>query len=238
MPELSVIIPVFNEIDNIEPLTTEIIQVLGSDSDRIEIVFVDDGSSDGTLDKIREMSERYPLVRWISFDRNYGQTAALDAGLRAARGRYLVTMDGDLQSDPSDIPGLMKGLESADLVCGYRRKRHDSFIRKISSRIANGVRNRATGDTIIDVGCTLRVMRRECIENLKLYEGMHRFFPTLVKYEGYSVIQVPVNHRPRLHGKAKYNISNRLFRAVLDLFAVVWMKWRRLRYVIKERKEP
>jgi glycosyltransferase involved in cell wall biosynthesis len=234
-PLISVIIPVYNEADNIEPTVREITDTLGADPEYLEILFVDDGSSDGTLERIREAAEKHPVVRWISFDRNYGQTAAFDAGLRAGRGKYLATMDGDLQNDPADLPLLLKSLDTADLVCGYRKRRSDTIILKISSRIANGVRNWATGDTIIDVGCSLRVMRRECIEKVKLYEGMHRFFPTLVKMEGFRVIQIPVNHRVRMHGRTKYNITNRLFKALCDLFAVLWMQRRHLIYVIREK---
>jgi dolichol-phosphate mannosyltransferase len=234
-PNLSLIIPVYNEEENIEPLVGEITAILGEDPETLEIVFVDDGSRDGTLERIRALGEKHPVVRWISFDRNYGQTAAFDAGLRAGRGNYLATMDGDLQNDPADIPFLMKGLNTADMACGYRRRRSDSLVRRLSSRIANGVRNWATGDDIIDVGCSLRIMRRECIEKVKLYEGMHRFFPTLVKMEGFRVIQLPVNHRGRVHGRAKYTIGNRLFKAIFDLFAVLWMQRRHLNYTIREQ---
>jgi dolichol-phosphate mannosyltransferase len=233
--ELSIIIPVYNEMENIAQTVAEITAAMGDDPDRLEILFVDDGSTDDTLDRVKDAAKEIPVVHWLSFDRNYGQTAAFDAGLRAARGRFLATMDGDLQNDPSDIPELMRHFDSADLVCGYRRRRNDSMVRRISSRIANGVRNWATGDDIIDVGCSLRIMRRECMERLTLFEGLHRFFPTLIKMEGFRVIQVPVNDRPRIRGRTKYNITNRLFKSLADLFAVLWIQRRRLRYRIRDQ---
>ncbi|MFA6473069.1 MAG: glycosyltransferase family 2 protein [Candidatus Latescibacterota bacterium] len=234
-PELSVIIPVYNEAENIDQTVEEITSTLGNDPDRLEILFVDDGSTDDTLHRVQAAAEQFPVVHWLSFDGNYGQASAFDAGLHAAHGRFLATMDGDLQNDPLDIPELMRHFYSADLVCGYRRRRNDSLVRKISSRIANGVRNWATGDDIIDVGCSLRIMRRECVERLTLFEGLHRFFPTLIKMEGFRVVQVPVNHRPRIRGHTKYNISNRLFKSLADLFAILWMQRRRLRYRIRDQ---
>jgi len=155
--------------------------------------------------------------------------------LREARGEILVMMDGDLQNDPKDIPVLIDGLKTADMVGGFRVNRKDNIIRLVSSRIANSVRNWATHEDIVDVGCSLRVMKRECIEKVKLFEGMHRFFPTLVKLEGFKAAQLPVNHRPRKYGKPKYGISNRLFKALTDLFAVIWMQHRYLNYKIEER---
>lgn len=235
-PRFSIIIPVKNEEDNIAPLVDEIISVLGTNLQKLEIIFVDDGSEDDTLSRIKQKAKEVSVVRWISFDRNYGQTAAFDAGLKAARGELLVTMDGDLQNDPADIPMLEKNIDAADMVCGYRKKRHDNIIRRLSSKIANGVRNWITHENIIDVGCSLKMMRKECLENVKLLEGMHRFLPTLVKMEGYQVIQVPVNHRPRKFGKTKYGISNRLFKGLMDLFMVRWMQRRHLHYVNKEKK--
>jgi len=235
MPKVSIIIPVKDEEDNIVPLADEITEVLGSDPSDIEILFVDDGSTDKTLERIKQKAEILPTVHWISFDKNHGQTAAFDAGLRQARGKILVMMDGDLQNDPRDIPRLIEGLDSADMVGGFRVKRQDSVVRLISSKIANTVRNWVTHEDIIDVGCSLRAMKRECIERVKLFEGMHRFFPTLIKLEGFSTAQIPVNHRPRRYGRAKYGISNRMFKALMDLFAVVWMQHRHLNYVIRER---
>ncbi|HKK21718.1 MAG TPA: glycosyltransferase family 2 protein [candidate division Zixibacteria bacterium] len=234
-PKYSIVIPVKDEIDNIAPMVKEITEALGNQSNQVEVIFVDDGSSDGTLDEIKRVAKEFPVVRYLSFERNAGQTAAFDAGLRAAEGELLVMIDGDLQNDPADIPKMAGRIGEADIVCGYRATRKDSIVRKISSKIANGVRNKITNEDIIDVGCSLKVMRRECIEQVKLYNGMHRFFPTLVKLNGFKMVQVPVNHRPRQHGRTKYGISNRLWKGIADLFAVRWMQRRYLKYRIKER---
>lgn len=236
VPELSIVIPVKDEAANISPLVTEILGIPGFAPASLEIIFVDDGSTDETLAEIQKIARTCPSVlRWISLDRNYGQTAAFDAGLRAARGKFIATMDGDLQNDPSDIPGMIRALAGFDMVAGYRNTRKDNPLRRISSSIGNGVRNWATGDDIIDTGCSLKVFKSECMKKLKLYEGMHRFFPTLLKMEGFRILQTPVNHRPRLRGKTKYGIRNRLFKSAADLLAVCWMQRRHLGYVVKDR---
>jgi dolichol-phosphate mannosyltransferase len=232
---LSICIPLKNEEPNVAPLVRAVISALeGSGIHAFEIIFVDDGSTDGTLSMIRQESRKDPRVRYLSFDRNYGQTTALVAGLRASRGSVIATMDGDLQNDPADIPGMLSALKDCDMVCGIRQKRMDSWVRRISSRIANSVRNKLTHDDIIDVGCSLRVFKRECVTAIKLYEGLHRFFPTLVKMEGFKIRQVPVRHHPRSQGQTKYGIGNRLFVGVKDLLAVRWMQSRHIRYTIKE----
>jgi len=163
--------------------------------------------------------------------------SAFDAGFKAARGKAVITMDADQQNDPADIPRLLEALEQWDVVCGYRQKRHDSVVRRISSRVANWVRNKLTRESIRDVGCSLRAVKRECLQGLKLYNGMHRFLPTLLRLDGWRVTEVPVNHRPRRRGKSKYGIRNRLFRGLRDLMAVRWMRSRWLRYRIAERIE-
>jgi glycosyltransferase involved in cell wall biosynthesis len=170
----------------------------------------------------------------IRFDANHGQSAALDAGFRALRGEITVTLDADLQNDPADIPRLLEALDRADLVNGVRIKRRDSLVRKISSRVANGFRNWATRESVTDVGCSLRAMRSSYLREVKLYRGMHRFLPTLLRMEGATVTEVPVNHRMRRHGVSKYGISNRLFVGIVDVFAVRWMQNRVLRYRIEE----
>jgi glycosyltransferase involved in cell wall biosynthesis len=199
-----------------------------------EIVVVDDGSSDGTFEVLREHKKSMAELVAVRFASNQGQTAAFDAGFRTARGKIIATMDADLQNDPADIPRLIALVGQWDVVCGYRQKREDSVVRRISSRIANGVRNRLTRETIRDVGCSLRAFRAECARGLKLFEGMHRFLPTLFRLDGFTVAEVPVNHRPRKLGKSKYGVFNRLFKALRDLFAVRWMQRRWLRYKIKE----
>jgi dolichol-phosphate mannosyltransferase len=235
---VSVVVPVFNEVESLRPLTLSVIETMDATGDDYEIVFVDDGSNDGSRELLKELAATYPRrIRFVQFDRNYGQTAAFDAGFKAAKGTVIVTMDADLQNDPADIPHLVKLTSNWDVVCGYRQTRHDSFVRRVSSRIANKFRNSLTQESIRDVGCSLRAMRAECVKELKLYTGMHRFLPTLLKLDGYSITECPVNHRPRERGTSKYGIRNRLFRGLRDTIAVRWMQSRWLRYEIEEKSE-
>jgi dolichol-phosphate mannosyltransferase len=231
-PDLTVVAPVYNERENLEALTEELLGVLGAGKLDFEILLVDDGSRDGSSELIRELAGRHRSVRGLSFRENRGQTAAFDAGFKAARGRWVVTIDSDLQNDPGDIPALVAALDEYDAAVGYRRRREDSWLRRISSRIANAVRNRLSGDDIIDTGCSLKAFRRECLADIKLFTGMHRFLPTLLRIEGHRVIQLPVNHRPRTRGRSKYGVRNRVFRAFVDLLAVRWMKKRHLDYEV------
>lgn len=236
-PDLSVVVPVYNEIDNLDTLVDELLSVLRPGGRPFEIVLVNDGSRDGSTERIGELARSVPEVRGLHFRRNAGQTAAFDAGFRSARGAVVVTLDADLQNDPKDIPSLLDALQGHDAAVGYRVNRRDTWLRRVSSRIANGVRNRLSGDDVIDTGCSLKAFRREALAGIKLYNGMHRFLPTLVKMEGGRVVQVPVNHRPRLRGVSKYGVWNRVFRASADLLAVRWMQRRRLAWEI-ERHDP
>jgi len=237
VPGVSVVIPAYNEQESIGACLDELKSVMDGLGRPYEIVVVDDGSTDRTLEVLKEKKRVAAELVVLKFDRNYGQTAAFDAGFRAARGGIIVAMDADLQNDPADIPRLLELVGPWDVVCGYRQKRRDSLVRRVSSRIANWVRNKVTRDDIRDVGCSLRAMKAQCVERLKLYDGMHRFLPTLLKMDGWTVTQVPVNHRPRRWGRAKYGVWNRLFRALRDLMAVRWMQARWLRYRIEERIE-
>jgi len=234
LPYLSVIIPVYNEEENVTPLTTELMEVLNKLKKSFEVIFVDDGSTDRSLTILKELQIKFRDIRIIKFRRNCGQTAGFDAGIRAARGEVIVTMDADLQNDPHDIPKLLEKIGDYDAVCGWRQKRNDNFIRRISSRIANGVRNKLSGESIRDVGCSLKAFRSVYAKKMKLFTGMHRFFPTLIKMEGGRVTEVPVNHRQRKYGTPKYNIRNRIIRSFVDLLAVCWMKKRILQYEIEE----
>jgi len=231
---LSVVVPVYDEADNIEPLHREIDAALATWEGRVEFIYVDDGSRDGSGERLMELAKRDQRVRVIRFDGNHGQSAALDAGFRAVEGEFTVTLDADLQNDPADIPRMLEVLDRADVVNGVRMGRRDSLVRKISSRIANGFRNWITRESVTDVGCSLRVMRSSYLRKVRLYRGMHRFLPTLLRMEGATVIEVPVSHRIRRHGVSKYGISNRLFVGIVDVFAVRWMQSRRLRYRIEE----
>jgi len=227
---LSVVIAVYNEAENITPLLGRVQSALADWPGSVELVFVDDGSTDSTLELLKRAQESDARLRIAHFRRNLGQTAAMAAGFRLAQGRAVVTLDGDLQNDPAEIPRLVGMLKDWDCVCGIRVRRQDSWWKRISSRLANGFRNWVTGDNIVDTGCTLKAFRRECLEGLELYRGMHRFLPTLLKMRGYRVTQVPVSHHPRLHGKTKYGTWGRLVKGLADVWAVRWMKKNRLDY--------
>jgi glycosyltransferase involved in cell wall biosynthesis len=234
--DLSVVFPVFNEEENVPILLEEITKALSTERWTYEIIAVDDGSGDRSLAVLRAARAKYPNLRVITFEKNSGQTAALDAGWRAARGEYVVSLDADLQNDPADIPRMMRRREElgVDMIIGVRVNRHDTWSRRIQSRIGNGVRNWITGDRITDTGCSLKLVRREAVERVRLYTGMHRFLPTLVRMAGYKVSEMPVNHRPRRFGLSKYGAMNRAFRGLADCLAVRWMGSRMLRYVIRE----
>ena len=230
--DLSVIVPVYDEKENLEPLVEELDPVLQTFGLRYEILLVDDGSQDGSTEIIACLARTRDSVRGLHFLRNAGQTAAIDAGFKNARGRLVVTLDADLQNDPADIGALLEALCEHDAVVGYRQQRADNWLRRLSSHVANSVRNRLSGDDIIDTGCALKLFRRECLSEIKLYDGMHRFLPTLLRIEGKSVMQLPVSHRPRIAGTAKYGMRNRALRALADLMAVRWMKKRHLDYEV------
>lgn len=221
---LSVVIPVFNEQENIAALAARLREALADFAGPLEFLFVDDGSTDATLEELRRAQRADPRIRVVRLRKNMGQTAAMEAGFHFSRGASVVTIDGDLQNDPADIPALVAKLGEYDVVCGVRVKRQDTWMKRVSSRIANGVRNWATGDDIIDTGCTLKAFRGDRVRQLKLYKGMHRFLPTLLKMQGCRVVQVPVRHHPRLGGQSKYGTLGRMFKGIEDLFAVRWMK--------------
>jgi glycosyltransferase involved in cell wall biosynthesis len=236
MPDLSVVIPVYNEEDNLPALWQELRPVLAGLGLAFEVVFVDDGSHDRSAEIIRAFRDADPRVRLVRLKANAGETAASDAGFKAARGRWVVTMDADLQNDPHDIPMLLRHLDAWDAVTGWRvnRAAGDSALRRISSRVANRVRNALSEESIQDSGCTFRAFRRDCLRGLVLYRGFHRFVPTLLRLRGYRVLEVPVNHRPRRFGRSKYGVMNRAFVAFADLLAIRWMKSRCLRYEVAE----
>jgi dolichol-phosphate mannosyltransferase len=233
-PELSVVIPVYNERDNLHPLTAQTLKALTGQVSSFEIIYVDDGSTDGSGALLDQLAQHYPEIQVMHFARNYGQTAAFDAGFRQARGELIATLDADLQFDPADIPRLLPLAKQYDLVCGWRRDRHDTLVKRLSSRIANLVRNTVTHDGVHDTGCSLKVFRRAIIERIPLFEGMHRFFPALARMHGFSLTEVPIHHYPRAHGLSKYGIGNRLFKGLYDLIAVRWMQKRCLRYTYRK----
>lgn len=238
VPQVSVIIPVYNEEENINILLGELTGVMKGMKKDYEVILVDDGSTDRSFQVMEEMARKDRRITVIRFKRNAGQTAAFDAGFKQARGEIVITLDADLQNDPKDIPFLLEKIKDNDMVCGVRTKRMDSWIKLISSKIANYVRNRLSDEEVSDTGCSLKAYRKEYLTRIKLFNGMHRFFPTLMKMEGAKVAEVPVHHRPRRFGKSKYNIRNRLFRSFIDLLAVRWMKKRKLSYEIEEIVHP
>ena len=234
MLDLSVVIPVYNEEESLPLLWPELRSVLEPLGLQFEVLFIDDGSRDRSAEIVRGFRDADPRVRLIRLKANSGETAATDAGFKSARGRWLVTMDADLQNDPHDLPMLLAHLDQWDGVTGWRVKRDDPFLRRASSRVANAIRNWVSDESVQDSGCTYRAFRRECLRSLVLYRGFHRFLPTLLRMRGYRVLEVPVNHRPRRFGQSKYGIGNRAVAAFKDLLVIRWMKDRVLRYHIAE----
>ncbi len=223
--DLSIIVPVFNEVENVRPLLDEITTALATEPLDYEVVFVDDGSTDGSADLLRQLASENPRVVVIQFRRNHGQTAAFAAGFDYAHGRTILTIDADRQNDPADIPKLMAKLnEGYDVVNGWRQNRHDAFLmRKLPSYIANRLIARASDVQLHDRGCSLRLFRAEVTQDLHLYGEMHRFIPEMVNFAGYSMAEVPVNHRPRVAGESKYGIS-RTFRVLVDLITIIFLR--------------
>ena len=232
--ELSLVVPVYNERESLRILVAEVDRALAGR--RYEIVAVDDGSSDGSLDELKALKRDHPELHIVALAANAGQTAAFAAGFRVARGRVVVTLDADLQNDPADIPALVAELakSGATAVAGYRVDRRDSGWKRLQSRVANRVRNRLNRETIRDTGCSLKAFRADALRELALFNGMHRFLPTLIRMQGGSVREVPVRHRPRRYGKTKYGMWNRVFRGLADALAVRWMQRRALRYRVRE----
>jgi dolichol-phosphate mannosyltransferase len=237
-PELSLVIPCYNEQDNLRSLLAAIHEAVDPLKLPYEVVITDDCSKDKSWEILKELAAGDPRLRLQRFASNCGESAASWAGLKAARGKYLVTLDADLQNDPKDLPKFLEALKGFDCVCGTRVKARgegDNFIRIASSRIANWVRNKLSGEQIADAGCTYRAFKRECIDNLKFFKGMHRFLPTLFKIEGHSVTEIEVTNNPRFAGESHYGVWNRLFASFYDLLAVRWMKKRMFKYQITER---
>jgi dolichol-phosphate mannosyltransferase len=233
-PEISVVLPVFDEEGNLRPLAAEVLATMRALGRTFEVIFVDDGSRDGSPGILRELAAAHPEIAVWRLDRNHGLTAALDAGFRSARGAVIVTLDADLQNDPRDIPLLLERLRDSDMACGWRRDRKDPWLKRFSSRVANAWRNRRTGEAFHDITCPLKAFRAEIVPHLPPYHGMHRFYPTLARMAGFRVVEVPVSHRPRGSGRSKYGVRNRLSRGLRDLRIVRWMQENRLRYA-KER---
>jgi dolichol-phosphate mannosyltransferase len=223
--ELSIVVPVYNEQDNILPLTREVSEAMASH--KFELIFVDDCSSDSTWQKIAEAARFDKRVRGLRHARNCGQSAALWTGLQASRGEVIATLDGDLQNDPADLPRMVQELQSADLVSGTRTNRIDNWSRRVSSKVARWARRAALKVDVCDSGCAIRVFKRRVLTAAFPFNGLHRFLPILVAGAGFTVLQVPVNHRARTAGVSKYGLGNRLWRGIYDLIAMVWFQKRR-----------
>lgn len=235
-PDLSVVIPVFNEEDNLVPLLEELEPVLKSLGRTFEVICVDDKSTDGSLEVLGRLRKDRPYLRVVRHKANCGESAAQASGFGRALGTVVVTMDADLQNDPADIPMLLENLDAdTAAVCGIRRRREDNTVRKFSSRVANAFRNSVTGDRVSDAGCTFRAIRGEALAELPLFNGVHRFLPTILRFQGFRVKEIEVNHRPRTRGVSKYGIGNRMWRGIRDCMA---MRWYRARSVRADRIAP
>lgn len=232
--KISFVVPVYNEEENIPHLVGEIAAVAGTLGHPYEILLVDDGSLDGTLPAIKAIAAENPALKYISFSENRGQSAALYAGFQSASGDVIVTLDGDLQNDPSDIPAMLSLYGEYDMINGWRHDRRDTRWKKIGSWIGNTFRNRMTGETIRDTGCSLKVMRASMLKRIRMYRGLHRFLPTLMRLEGARVIEVKVNHRPRVRGTSKYSNLRRGVEGFYDVLSVRWMIRRNLTLPVRE----
>ncbi|MBK7951082.1 MAG: glycosyltransferase family 2 protein [Deltaproteobacteria bacterium] len=233
-PRLSVVIPFRDEAPSLAVLHAELAAVLDALPFGAEMIFVDDESRDDGAAIVARLAAGDPRVRLLALTPHAGQSAALEAGFRAARGELVATMDADLQNDPADLPALLAGLAEADCVCGVRVARRDALGTRLASRAANAIRRRVLGDGIEDIGCSLRVMRRSGLERIKLFRGGHRFLPVLLALEGARVAERPVRHRPRRHGRSKYGVLMRLRVVWADLLGVAWLARRVARYEVKE----
>jgi len=228
--EVSVIVPAYNEEENLSPLLNEIVTAMGNVGCSYELLFIDDGSTDNTKYVLTALTKKFPQLRPIYHNTNHGQSAGQATGFRMARGSKIITLDADRQNDPADIPQLLQALtDDVDCVCGVRTRRHDNFVRRLSSKIANGFRNVITGDSVTDAGCTFRAIRRAALKEMPVFSGMHRFIPTMLRAQGFRVIEIPVNHRSRTRGYSKYGINNRLWRGIRDCFAIRWYRFRAIK---------
>ncbi len=229
--DISIIVPVFNEADNVLPMVREVSGAMGASLERYELVFVDDGSTDGTWGRILEARKQGAPVRGLRHARNAGQSAALWTGIQATSSPVIATLDGDLQNDPSDLPRMLALLSEVDFVCGMRLDRRDNWLRRVSSSVARWARKTALGVDFRDTGCALRVFKRGTLTGVFAFNGLHRFLPVLVAGGGFRTREIAVNHRARVAGVSKYGVWNRLWRGIFDLFAMAWYQKRRLRPV-------
>jgi len=234
VPAISVVVPVCDERDNLRPLLDELVPVLDRLGEPFEVILVDDGSADGSAQLLDELAAGSGRLRVLHLERHFGKSAALDAGFGAAAGEIVVTLDADLQQDPEDIPTLLGQLGPADAVVGVRARRRDPVWRRLSSRIANRVRNRLTREHVADAACPLNAIRRDAIRRVEMWDGAHRFLATLLRLAGCRVVEWPVRHRPRRAGRSKYGTWDRALRGLRDSLGVRWMRDRRLDWRVRE----
>jgi len=233
-PRISIVVPAYNEVESLLPLFAELRAALAPIEERWELLIVDDGSTDGTAALLTAEAARDPRIVPVFLAANAGQSAALAAGLSRVRGEIVVTLDADLQNDPADLPKLLAALEHADVVSGIRADRQDSWVRLISSRVANSVRRSVLGDPVTDIGCSFKAYRREQLDGLPMFVGVHRFLPALCVFRGARFAEVQLRHRARQHGVSKYGVGNRLWRGLADLIGVQWLKTRLVRFRIRD----
>jgi dolichol-phosphate mannosyltransferase len=234
--QLSVVLPVFNEAENLAPLLAEITGTLRPLNLRFEVLAVDDASTDASVSVLESLRAQYPELRVLRHRCNCGQSAAYASGFARARGEVVVTLDADGQNDPRDIPALLAALRpGVDGVTGIRTRRRDTWVKRLSSRVANAYRNWITGDRVTDAGCTFRAVRRAALREVPVFNGMHRFLPSLLRWQGFTVVELPVHHRPRTRGVSKYGVGNRLWRGLRDCLA---MRWYAARVIPADRLLP
>ncbi|MCL9808950.1 glycosyltransferase family 2 protein [Flavobacterium luminosum] len=234
--QLTIIIPIYNEEENMDRLYKEMAAFLPVAKKKTKILFIDDGSKDKSLEHIRRICDENPSFNYISFDKNYGLSAAIKAGFDQVSTPWVGYIDADLQTQPSDFNILLDYAENYDLVTGVRVDRKDSFIKNMSSKIANGIRRSFTNDCMNDTGCPLKIIKTKYAKKIPMFNGLHRFLPAMILLQNGKIIQVPVSHFPRLAGKSKFNVWNRLIGPLCDCFAYVWMKKKYINYTIKESK--
>ncbi len=234
MEKISFVVPIYNEEDNLRPLAEELQAVAPDLGAPCEFLLVDDCSSDRSLELIKQLAAEDERFRYLSFARNCGQSAAMWAGFQHAGGDVIITLDADLQNDPADLRKMIKYYGEYEMVTGWRHNRQDSLSKKLASKIGNGIRNWVTADNIHDTGCSLKIMNAAMLKRVRIYKGLHRFLPTLMRLEGARIKEVKVNHRPRLHGESKYTNLRRGIEGLYDLIAVRWMMMRNLRIEIGE----
>lgn len=225
-PEISIVVPVFNEAQNALPLAQLILNIMRNLGKSFELIIVNDGSTDNTQLEVSSLPNKYPEVRVINLAKNTGQSLALEAGVKLARAEVIVNLDGDLQNDPEDIPCFLEALNESDMVVGIRKNRKDSWVKRASARVAYKIRNAVLKDGVIDIGCGIKAYKRACLEGIEWFDGIHRFLPALVKFKGFKVAQIEVNHNQRRSGKSKYSTCGRAFKGLKDLIYVSRLKRR------------